>query len=424
LIAVMILFFVILAFAGVPIAISLGFSSIIYFLVDGTKPLLTIPQKLFSGADSFGFMAIPFFLFAGEIMNGGGITRRIIAFANSVVGHLRGGLGYVSVIVNMILAGMSGSAIADAAATGSILIPAMTKSGYDKKFAAAVVATSGTVGPVIPPSIPMVVYASIAGVSVGKLFLGGALPGVAMGLFIMVVVYFIAKKRDYPREKRATLKELIISIKDALLALAMPGIIFASIIFGIATVTEAAVIATVYAIIVSMFIYKELTIKKLIKIAIDVSLSSATIMFVIAAAGQFGWVLSVEQIPIILQNMITSITSSQWVLLLSLNFLILFLGCFMEGNAIIIILTPVLLPVLKAYGVDLVHVGVLFVLNVMIGMLTPPVGLNLFVTSKISGIGVTTVVKELGPFFVALLVVLLLVTYWPPFSLWLPGLIR
>jgi C4-dicarboxylate transporter DctM subunit len=376
---------------------------------------------MIAGVDSFAFLAIPFFFLAGELMNHGGLTARLVKFANGLIGWIRGGLAYVTVIVNMFLAGMSGSALADAAATGSVLIPAMEKAKYDKGFAAALVATAGTIGPVIPPSIPFVLYASIAGVSVGKLFIAGAIPGIVMGLFMMLVIYIVSRKRNYPKEKKQTMKELLAGSKDAILALCMPFIILFTIISGITTPTEGAVIAVVYALVISVFVYKEIGFKDIIEITYQTAINSAVIMFIVSAASQFGWVLAREQIPNKLQQFASSVTDNPIVFLILINFLLLFLGCVMEGNAIIIILTPVLLPVLKNFGIDLIQFGVILTINMMVGLITPPVGMNLFVVSKVAKIPVSEIIKELKPFIIALLVLLIIVTYIPSVSLWLPS---
>ncbi|MGD9155669.1 MAG: TRAP transporter large permease [Bacillota bacterium] len=420
--SLMFVVFIILLIIGVPLGFSLVLASVVYIMGGGGIPLPSIPQRMISGIDSFSFMAIPFFFLAGEIMNHGGLTTRIVKFCNGLVGWVRGGLAYATVVVNMILAGISGSALADAAATGSILIPAMEKAGYEKRFAAALSASAGTIGPVIPPSIPFVLYASISSVSVGKLFLAGAVPGIVMGVFMMIVIYWIARKRNYPREKRQTGREMLNGFKDALLALLMPLIILGTILFGITTPTEGAVIAVVYALIVSMVVYKEINLKSLIDITYNIAISSAVIMFIVSAANQFGWILSREQVPIKLQMAAGAFTSNPMILLLLINLLLIFMGCFMEGNSIIIILTPVLLPMLQKYGINLLHFGVLFTLNMMVGLLTPPVGMNLFVVSKVSGVSLSEIVRELLPFLLGLVVLLIIVTYVPQFSLWLPSL--
>lgn len=419
----MLLTLVLLLIIGVPLGFSLVLASVIYTITGGNIPLPSFPQRMISGVDSFAFMAIPFFFLAGELMNHGGLTKRLVKFANGLVGWVHGGLAYVTIVVNMILAGMSGSALADAAATGSVLIPAMEKAGYEKRFASALVASAGTIGPVIPPSIPFVIYASIAGVSVGKLFIAGALPGLFMGLFMMAVVYVVARKRNYPREERQSMQEFLKGTKDAVLALLMPLIILVTILTGITTPTEGSVIAVVYAFIIATVVYKEIKLKSLIDIIYHTAINSAVIMFIVSAANQFGWVLSREQVPHKLQMVVTSLTDNWVLLLFLLNILLLFLGCVMEGNAIIIILVPVLLPLLKQFNIDLIHFGVVLTLNMMIGLISPPVGMNLFVVSRVADISLSEIIRELMPFLVALLILLIIVTYVPQFPLWLPSLI-
>lgn len=356
-------------------------------------------------------------------MNTGGLMTRIVKFVQGMIGFIRGGLAFVNVITNMIMAGMSGSALADAAATGTVLIPAMEKAGYSRAFAAALTAASGTIGPVIPPSIPFVIYAGIANLSVGKMFMAGAVPGVFMGIFLMVASYFISVKRGYGKEARQSLGQIFVNFRHALLALLMPVIILGGILSGVTTATEAAVVAVVYSLIVSMFIYKQITLKDLPNIIYKAAIDTAVIMFIISAASMFGWILGREQVPQHLMQIVESFTTSPWMVLLLLNIIFLILGMFMEGTSILIILTPVLLPLINAMGIDLYHFGVIIVLNLMIGLITPPVGMTLFITSRIAGLGVDVVAKEMIPFIIALVVLLLLITYWPALSLWLPSII-
>src|SRR5665648_149295 len=294
---VMIFVFFVLMFAGVPLAITMVLASVSYLLLGNAFPVQAIPQRMIVGSDSFTFLAIPFFFLAGELMNNGGLMIRIVKFVQGLVGFIRGGLAYVNVVTNMIMAGMSGSALADAAATGTVLIPAMEKAGYSRAFAAALTAAAGTIGPIIPPSIPFVLYAGMANLSVGKMFMAGAVPGVGMGLFLIAASYFISVKRGYGKEARQSFREIFANFRHAFLALLMPVIILGGILSGVTTATEAAVVAAVYSLIVSMFIFKAITVKDLPNIIYKAAIDTAVIMFIVSAASMFGWILGREQVP-------------------------------------------------------------------------------------------------------------------------------
>lgn len=421
LIWILLFLLIFLFLSSMPIAFSIMGAVLVGLAIKGI-PFSVVLQRMIAATESFPLMAIPFFILAGSLMNSGGITKRLVHFARTLVGHITGGLAQTVVVTNMIMAGISGSAVADASATGSILIPAMVEAGYSKRFAAALVGAAATIGPIIPPSIPFVLYGSLTGTSVAKLFLGGAIPGVLVGIFLMVACYIISKYRHYPRENRASLREVISSFKDSLLALLMPLIILIGILSGVFTPTEAAAIAVVYAFFISTFVYRELTIKHLYYAVLEAVVSTAAIMFIIAAASPLGWLLAWEQVPQLVTSFFTSYTSSPWVIYLFINVLLLIFGCFVEGNAIMIMLIPVLFPLIQKVGIDPVQFGVVVTLNLMIGTITPPFGVSMFVLSKISGISITEFTKEAVLFIGVLILALVIITYVPSVVLWLPNL--
>jgi len=408
---------------GTPLAFTLGISSLLALIKEGTVPLSVVTQRMFVAVDSFALLAIPLFILAGELMNTGGIMHRLVNFADKLVGHIVGGLAHVVIVTNMIMAGISGSAAADAAATGSLLIPSMIKRGYDKSFAGAISAAASTIGPIIPPSIPMVVYGSIANVSIGKLFLGGFIPGVIMGLFLMVVSYFISKKRGYPREERASFRDILKSFIDSFWALVMPLIILGGILGGVFTATEAAAVAVVYAYIIGTFVYREIKPNDLPRIFMNSAVSTATVMLIIATANVLGWVLSYERIPEAITNLFLSISSQQWVILLLINIVLLILGCFMNPTAIIIVMIPFFMPLIHRLGINPIHFGLIVAINTAIGQLTPPVGVCMFISCGIAKITMAEFTRECLIFILALVVVLLLVTYIPSLVLLLPNLL-
>jgi tripartite ATP-independent transporter DctM subunit len=409
---------------GLPIAVCMGFTAVIFFVVLGQADvLLMLPARMYSGTTSFTLLAIPFFILAGNLMNTGGMTQRLVHFAQCLVGHIRGGLGHVTVVTNMIMAGMSGSAVADATGTGVVLIPAMEKAGYPRAFSAALVGAASTIGPIIPPSIPFVIFGSITGTSVGRLFLGGFLPGVLMGLFLMITVAILSKRRGYRREQRATRRELLIAALQATPAWGAPIIIIGGILAGVFTPTEAAVAASLYALIVGMLVYGEIKLADLPRILWETIQNTIQVMFIIAAAGIFGFLLIRQQVPMTLVEGLMSLTTTPWVVLLVINVILLILGCFMEAIAIMLLTIPIFMPLIARVGVDPVHFGVLLTLNLMIGLLTPPVGMCLYAVSAISKVPLWPLAKELWPYIVALTVCLGLVTYVPGLVLWIPNLV-
>jgi len=415
---------VLLMFLGLPIAASMGLTAVLSFVALGTPNLLMmVPQRMYAGTTSFTLLAIPFFILAGNLMNTGGMTQRLVHFAQCLVGHIRGGLGHVTVVTNMIMAGMSGAAVADAVGTGNILIPAMEKAGYPRVFSAALVGAASTIGPIIPPSIPFVIFGSMTGTSVGRLFLGGFVPGVLMGILLMITVAIISKRRGYPNERRASLKELVGATVQAAPAWGSPIIIIGGILAGVFTPTEAAAVASVYALAVGMFVYREIRLADLPRILWETVRNSVQVMFIISAASIFGWLLIQQQIPTKMVEGLMALTSQRWLVLLIVNVILLILGCFMEGIAIMLLTIPVFVPLVARVGVDPVHFGVIMALNSMIGLLTPPVGMCLYAVSSISKVPIWPLAKELWPYIVALTVCLLLITYIPWLTVWIPNLV-
>lgn len=416
---IFIISFLVLIMLRLPIAYCLGLSSVIYLVGEGIS-LKAVPQMMASTFDSFVLLAIPLFMLSGELMNNGGVTDRMYDFAQKLVGHIRGGLAHVNVLGSMIFAGMSGSAVADAAGLGNMEIKAMTDRGFDPDFSAAVTAASSTVGPVIPPSIPFVLYGSMAGVSVGALFLGGFIPGLLMGIAMMIACYIISVKRNYPRDKRATFKEIAKATLKAIPSLTTPLIIIGGIMSGICTPTEAAMVAVIYAIILG-FIYKELNFIKLKEIFLKVCVNSASTMIIVSTAMVFAWILGYSGVTQSLADGLLSITHNKYVMFLLLNIILIIVGCFMDTIAALLVIVPILVPVCQAVGIDLVQFGVVVTLNLMIGLITPPVGVCLYVVARAADISFERVVKATFPFMLVLTAVLLLISYVPCLVTWLPG---
>ena len=410
--SILVLSFIVFVVIGVPIAFILGLTPMVAMLAQGETPLVLVAQRIFTGMDSPILMAIPFFILAGNIMSAGGMTQRLVHFCNVLVGAFRGGLAYINVVISMIFAGITGAAVADTSAVGSILIPAMKKSGYDSDFSAAVTATSSTIGPIIPPSIPFIIYGVLGEVSIASLFLAGIVPGVLVGLFQMAVVAYYAKKRGYPKGKRPTLREAFKASVDAFLVLMMPIIILGGILSGIFTPTESACIAVFYALIVGIFVFRDVDIRLLPRILIDTGVTSSLVMLVIGTASIFSWVLASEEIPQKVTNAMLSLTDNKIVILLIMNALLLIIGTFMETSASLIILTPVLLPLMLKIGVDPLHFGVIIVLNLVIGLTTPPVGVCLFIACSIAKTSLERISRAILPFLLASIAVLLICTYW------------
>lgn len=403
---------------GMPVAFAIGVASLSIFVLKGF-PLVSVAQRMIVGLDNFPILAVPFFLLAGSLMNTGGVTRRLIELASALVGHIRGGLAHVVIVANMIMAGMSGSAVADASGTGTILIPAMARSGYPRDFAAAIVGAAATIGPIIPPSIPLVLYASISEVSTGRLFLGGVIPGTIMGAYLMVAAYLISRRRGYGRQATFSMSRLGRALRDGLLPLFTPVIILGGIFLGFFTPTEAAVIAVAYALGLGL-LYRELTLRKLWQVFVEVASTTAAVGLILAASSLSGWVAAMEKLPQALAGFFLSVTTSPTWLLVILNLFLLLLGCLMDSPPIIFILTPILAPLVAQYGIDPIHFGVVMVLNLMIGLITPPVGMVMYVTSGIAGIRMDQFAREVWPFLVALVLVLATITFVPPLVTFLP----
>jgi tripartite ATP-independent transporter DctM subunit len=407
---------------GLPVAVTLGLSSMVYLLF-AEIPLVVIPQKMYAGMDSFVLLCIPGFILAGNLMNSGGITERIIRFANALVGWMRGGLAQANIAASMLFGGISGTAVADVASVGGMMIPGMKKAGYPGDFSAAVTAASSTVGPMIPPSVPMIIVGSLSGLSVGKLFLAGAIPGLLMGFAMMVTTYFIAKKKGFPREAWQGMRELLSSFVGAIWAIAMTGLIVGGLLIGVTTPTETAVVACLYAALVGLFIYRELPVARIPKIIIDSAISSAGILVLVGTANVFGWILVAERIPQMLADAVLSITDNKFLVILLINILLLFVGMFMETIAALIILFVPLQALAMAVGIDPIHFACFAVLNLMIGLTTPPVGVCLFVASNIARLPLSPVIRAITPYILTNIIVLLMVSYWAPLATWLPNLL-
>lgn len=419
--------YIVLLFAlflvGVPICFSLGLVSL-YSIVEGAYPLNVVIQRLFTGADSIALIAIPLFILAGGLMVQGGISRRIVDFADALIGHLPSGLALVSILACMFFAAITGSAIAATAAIGGIMIPIMEKKGYENTFSAPLMACGGSIGPIIPPSIPLLLYGTMANVSVGKLFIGGFIPGIIMGLGLMIYSYIVGKKRHYVgREKKATAKEIITTGKDAVLALIMPVIIIGGILSGIFTATESGAIACAYALILGAFVYKELKLKNMFGLFVDCAKSTGQVLVVVACASLFTWVITVAQVPQTVSAFLSSAISNKYLLLLVINVVLLIAGTFIDTTSALVIFTPLFLPLVQAMNIDLIHFGLVMAVNLTIGMCTPPLGVCLFVSGSIAKVSLKEQMRDLLPMLGVLLIVLLIITYIPWTVTLLPDLL-
>ncbi|MGF1525270.1 MAG: TRAP transporter large permease [Candidatus Competibacterales bacterium] len=408
--------------AGVPVAIALGGASLIYILTVGRPPEVVVLHRMVNGVDSFPLLAIPFFILAGNLMNTSGITERLFGLAKALVGWMRGGLGQVNIGASVIFAGMSGAAVADAGGLGTIEIRAMRDAGYAPDFAVGITAASSTIGPIIPPSLPLVIYGVMASTSVGQLFVAGLIPGLLMALSLMVMVAYFAHRRGYPRDAVFSPKALGQGMLRAALSLLTPVIIVGGILSGAFTPTEAAIAAVAYALVLGVIIYRTLTWRRLIQVSMETIETTAVILFIVASASIFAWILTSNRVPEQLAAGLLSLSDNPVVILLLMNLLLLVVGCFMETIAAITILVPVLLPIAIQVGIDPVHFGVVMVLNLMIGLLTPPVGMVLYVLSRVAGIPFERCLRGTAPFLIPLVIVLFLVTFIPSLTLWLPTL--
>lgn len=415
--------FIGLIIIGVPIAYSLGLSSAFLIFAHLKLPVVIVAQHMFAAVDSFSFLAIPFFMLAGAFMSYGGVTKRLINFAHSLVGSFKGGLAQVVAVSGMFFGAISGSSAATTAAIGAVMIDAMEEKGYEKEFTAGVVAAGGMVGIIIPPSITLVVYGVIAGVSIGELFLGGFGPGLLMGVLMCILSYFICKKRGWGGEGKFKIGNVFKAFLDSFWALLMPVIIIGGIYGGIFTPTEAAAVACVYGLIIGFFVYKELKIRDLPKIISKAVYSTTVIMFIVAAAKVFGWILTNAMIPQQIGAFITAIAPNRIVFLIYMNIILLVLGTMVNPSAAVVILTPILLPTVIQFGISPIFFGVLMVVNLAIGNVTPPVGLDLFVVSAVTGISIDRIARAMFPYLLILILGLIIVTYVPDIIMFLPNLL-
>ncbi|CAG1002873.1 C4-dicarboxylate TRAP transporter large permease protein DctM [Burkholderiales bacterium] len=408
---------------GMPIAIALGLSSLLTILLFGQDSLASLALKLFETSEHFTLLAIPFFILSGTFMTTGGVAKRMIRFANACIGHLRGGLAMASVMACMLFAAVSGSSPATVVAVGSIVIAGMARAGYTKAFSAGVICNAGTLGILIPPSIVMVVYGAATETSVGKLFMAGVIPGIVLGLLLMVAIYFRARFLDIPRQARASLREVLVAARESIWGLLLLVIILGGIYGGIFTPTEAAAVAAVYAFIVAVFIYRDIDMSHVPEVLVEASRVTVMLMFIVANALLFAHVLTTERIPQAIAEQIVSLGMAPWQFLIVVNILLLVAGAFMEPTGIILILAPILFPIAMQLGIDPVHLGIIMVVNLEIGMVTPPVGLNLFVTAGVARMSIGEVVRAALPWLSVLLGFLVIVTYVPWLSLALPNLL-
>lgn len=411
-------------FLGTPVAVALGLSSLLTILFFGTDSLASLSLKMYETSEHFTLMAIPFFVLAGAFMTTGGVAKRMIRFAVATVGHFHGGLAIASVMACCLFAAVSGSSPATVVAVGSIVIAGMVRSGYPQSFAAGVVCNAGTLGILIPPSIVMVVYGAATETSVGALFMAGVIPGISLGLLLMIAIYIVAKIKNYPRQPRASLNEVLTAGRDSVWGLALIFIILGGIYGGVFTPTEAAAVAAVYAFLVAVFVYRDIGFRQVPDVLLDAAKVTIMLMFIIVNALLFAHVLTTERIPQIIAEQIIAWDMEAWQFLIVVNVLLLIAGMFMEPTGIILILAPILFPIATQLGIDPVHLGIIMVVNLEIGMVTPPIGLNLFVTAGITNMSIGQVVRAASPWLILLLAFLVIVTYVPEISLWLPKLLR
>ena len=420
--ALFILLFVFM-FMGMPVAVALGLSSLLTIMTFGHDSLASLSLKLYETSEHFTLMAIPFFILAGAFMTTGGVARRMIRFAIATVGHLHGGLAIASVMACVLFAAVSGSSPATVVAVGSIVIAGMVRAGYTQSFAAGVICNAGTLGILIPPSIVMVVYGAVTETSVGALFMAGVVPGLLLGLVLMVAIYIVARVRNMPRQPRASLGEVLTAGRDSIWGLLLIVIILGGIYGGVFTPTEAAAVAAVYAFAIAVFVYRDIGMRQVPEVLIEAAKVTIMLMFIIANALLFAHVLTTERIPQAIAEQIIAWNMSDWQFLIVVNILLLVAGAFMEPTGIILILAPILFPIAMQMGIDPVHLGIIMVVNLEIGMVTPPVGLNLFVTAGITRMSIGQVIRAALPWLMILLAYLVFITYVPAVSLWLPSLL-
>ena len=414
---------IVLMLTGMPISIALGLTVLGFLFTMTQMPLESVALKLFTGIEKFEIMAIPFFILAGNFLTHGGVARRMIRFATALVGHWHGGLALGGVLACALFAAVSGSSPATVVAIGSILLPAMVKQGYPNSFGVGVIGTSGALGILIPPSIVMVIYAVSTNSSIGKLFIAGIVPGIGLAALLLFVTWAVAKKKRFPRMPKASFTEVVKAFRDSMWGLFLIVVVIGGIYSGIFTPTEAAAMSAVYAFVVAVFVYKDLTLKQVPKVLLDSANLSAMLLYIITNAVLFSFLLTSEQIPQSLAAWITGMGLSPWTFLLVVNILLLVAGNFMEPSSILLITAPMLFPVAMKLGIDPIHLGIVMTVNMEIGMITPPVGLNLYVASGIANMGLTDVTKACAPWIVVMLAFLMLITYVPIISLWLPNLL-
>jgi tripartite ATP-independent transporter DctM subunit len=416
-----VIIFVISLLLGFPVIFVIGFSCLVYMIQNGI-PLTLLAQRLFTGMDSFLLLAIPFFILMGKLMLKSGATSKLIKWSNCLVGRVRGGLAHVNILTSVIFSGISGSATADTCAIGTIMIPAMEKEGYDRDFSSAVTIASSGISPIIPPSVIMVVYAVVSGVSIGKMFLAGIVPGLLMALGQMIVSMYISKKRKYPiKDSISSIPEFLNSTKEAFLALVAPLIILVGILGGFFTPTEAGVIAATYALLLAI-IYKQIKIKDLPEIFWETTLISVSAYLLVGISSLSAWIIASENIPQIIAKYIFSITDNKIIILLCINLFLLFVGMFIEAIAAITIIAPIFLPIVESLGIDPIHFGIILCLNLVIGFVTPPVGVSLFVVSGIANIEIEKVCKAVIPFIIVNVIIVLFITFFPDLVLFIPNL--
>jgi len=417
----MLILFLVLAFIRTPIAFAMLLAGSVAIIGLGDISLLIVPQRLYLSLNSFTLMAVPFFILAGELMNTGGITRRLVGLSKALIGHFRGGLAQVNILTSMLFAGISGSASADAAAIGAVMIPAMTEDGYDPPFSVGVTASSACIGPIIPPSIVMVIYGSLTNLSIAALFMAGIIPGILIGLALMAVVWLYARKRGYRAHQRASLRQILIGFKEAAWALFAPFIILGGILSGAFTATEAGVVACVYAFIVGKFVYRELKMAELRRVILNSAVTTSVAVLILAGASIFGWVLAFEQFSTMLVNLLMAVTTNPHVVYLLLAVLLLIVGLFIEGLAATIIFIPVLTPIAAKMGYDPIHFALVVIITILIGTVTPPVGLQLYIACAVARISVSQ--ATVWAFVGAMIAVMILVMYFPPLTTYLPAVL-
>lgn len=415
--------FLVLCLVGMPIALSLGISSAITLIGNGNINLMIMPQRILAGVDSFPMLALPFFLLAAAFMSGGGIVQRIINMFNATFGHIRGSLAYTNVAASLFFAGMSGSGIADTSSIGAVLIPAMIDEGYDADFTVAVTAASSVLGPIVPPSIPLIIYGVTTGVSVIRLFLASIIPGFLLAITQFGLCHYYSHKRNYPVHGKVDVKDTLRILKDGLWAIIMPLILVLGILFGVFTVTELACVSVVYALIVGLFVYKSLKWDDIPRILKEVAVDTAVVMFIIGCTTLFSWVLTMYRVPQTVSAAITTFAPNKYIFLALSNVLFVIAGMFLDSTPATLMLVPILLPAIKSLGIDVVHFGVVMVFNLMLGLLTPPVGICLMLGAQMGKISLNRAFKAAMPFLLAGFAVLILITYLPGIVMLIPNLI-